>query len=76
MLEANGIVIGAIIADADVTDTCNAYIYKQNPERFDDEKKFSISVPAKRWMYGCSWKNQRKTLQHNDILPNLINIIN
>ncbi|MBI5856904.1 MAG: PASTA domain-containing protein [Sphingobacteriales bacterium] len=40
-LEASGIVIGAIIADADVKDTCSAWIYKQNPERFDDEKKIN-----------------------------------
>jgi beta-lactam-binding protein with PASTA domain len=40
-LEASGIVIGAIIPDADVKDTCSAWIYKQNPERFDDEKKLN-----------------------------------
>ncbi|HWR32001.1 MAG TPA: PASTA domain-containing protein [Chitinophagaceae bacterium] len=40
-LEASGIVIGAIMADADVKDTCNAWIYKQNPERFGDEKKLN-----------------------------------
>ncbi len=39
ILEANGIVIGAIVTDANVTDTCGAWIYKQNPERFDDEKR-------------------------------------
>jgi len=39
-LEENGIIIGAIVTDANVEDTCNAYIYKQNPERFDDEKRF------------------------------------
>ncbi len=39
VLEENGIVIGAIVTDANVTDTCNAWIYKQNPERFDDEKR-------------------------------------
>jgi len=37
ILEDNGIVIGAIVTDANVTDTCAAWIYKQNPERFDDE---------------------------------------
>lgn len=37
-LEGSGIVIGAIVTDADVTDTCSAWIYKQNPERFDEEK--------------------------------------
>jgi len=38
ILEENGIVIGAIVTDANVTDTCSAWIYKQNPERFDEEK--------------------------------------
>jgi hypothetical protein len=39
MLEEYGIVIGAIVADPNVTDTCSAWIYRQNPERYDDEKK-------------------------------------
>ena len=38
LLEKSGIVIGAILADAGVTDTCNAWIYWQNPQRFDEEK--------------------------------------
>lgn len=39
ILEANGIVIGAIVPDANVEDTCSAWIYKQYPERFDEEKR-------------------------------------
>ena len=39
LLEAHGLGFGAIIAPG-IDDTCNAYIYKQSPERFDDEKKF------------------------------------
>lgn len=39
LLEENGLVIGAVVPDADVTDTCNAYIFWQNPERFDEEKR-------------------------------------
>ena len=38
-LQAAGVSFGVIIANG-VQDTCNAYIYKQSPERFDDEKKF------------------------------------
>lgn len=38
ILEENGIVIGAIVTDANITDTCTAWIYKQNPERFDDQR--------------------------------------
>ena len=41
LLEESGIIIGAIVMDADVTDTCSAWIYKQNPERFDEEKKLN-----------------------------------
>ncbi len=33
-----GISFASIIADKDVKDTANAFIYKQNPERFDEEK--------------------------------------
>jgi hypothetical protein len=39
ILETNGIVIGAIVTDANVTDTLGAWIYKQNPDRFDEEKR-------------------------------------
>jgi len=39
MLEGNGIVIGSIVLNSDVTDTLNAWIYWQNPSRFDDEKR-------------------------------------
>lgn len=38
MLEENGIIIGAVVATG-VTDTCNAWIYKQMPERYDEEKR-------------------------------------
>jgi beta-lactam-binding protein with PASTA domain len=41
ILEESGIIIGAIVPNADVTDTCSAWIYKQNPGRFDEEKKLN-----------------------------------
>lgn len=40
-LEANGIGIGSILLNDDVTDTLNAYIYKQKPERFAEDNKFN-----------------------------------
>jgi eukaryotic-like serine/threonine-protein kinase len=40
LLEENGIIMGAIVGDGNITDTCAAYIYKQNPERYDEEKRF------------------------------------
>ena len=36
LLEANGLVMGAVIA-SDITDTMNAYIYKQMPERYNED---------------------------------------
>jgi eukaryotic-like serine/threonine-protein kinase len=39
LLQANGLDFGSKIAIG-VTDTLNAFIYKQSPERFDDEGKF------------------------------------
>ena len=39
MLEANGLAKGAIVVDAGVTDTLSAFVYKQEPERFDEDKK-------------------------------------
>jgi beta-lactam-binding protein with PASTA domain len=39
MLEEAGLGIGAIVLEGDVKDTMSAYVYRQNPERFDDEKR-------------------------------------
>ncbi|MBC7687173.1 MAG: PASTA domain-containing protein [Aquabacterium sp.] len=38
-LELIGVNIAGIIADGVIKDTSAAFIYKQNPERFDDEKR-------------------------------------
>jgi eukaryotic-like serine/threonine-protein kinase len=39
LLQAHGLGFGSIIAPA-IDDTLNAYIYKQSPGRFDDERKY------------------------------------
>jgi beta-lactam-binding protein with PASTA domain len=39
LLETNGLAFGVVIAPA-IEDTMNAYIYRQSPQRYDDEKKF------------------------------------
>jgi beta-lactam-binding protein with PASTA domain len=44
ILEQSGVGIGVIIGD--VTDTLRAFIYKQNPERFDDYKKIQHIRPG------------------------------
>lgn len=40
-LEGSGVLVGAIVLDPDVTDTCSAWIYWQNPERFNEDKKLN-----------------------------------
>lgn len=39
MLEQHGLAFGVVIAEG-VQDTCNAFIYWQSPERYDDDKRF------------------------------------
>ncbi len=41
LLEEYGVVIGSIVKDANVSDTCSAWITKQNPERYDEDKKLN-----------------------------------
>jgi beta-lactam-binding protein with PASTA domain len=38
-LEQTGISLGAVLADNNVKDSANAFVYKQNPETVDDDKK-------------------------------------
>jgi beta-lactam-binding protein with PASTA domain len=40
LIESHGLMMGAIVPNTEVTDTCAAYIYKQSPEKYDDEGKF------------------------------------
>lgn len=39
LLSANQLVLGASVPDPDVTDTANAFVYRQSPARFDEEEK-------------------------------------
>jgi beta-lactam-binding protein with PASTA domain len=39
ILGANGIGIGAVLTSDDVEDTASAYIYDQNPKRYNEERK-------------------------------------
>jgi hypothetical protein len=39
LLESEGITLGAIISDGRITDTTNAFIIKQRPDRFDVDRR-------------------------------------
>ena len=34
-----GLIVGSIVPDADVADTMNSFVYRQNPDRYDYEKQ-------------------------------------
>jgi eukaryotic-like serine/threonine-protein kinase len=36
-----GLIVGSVVPDADVTDTMNSFVYRQNPDRFDYEKQIN-----------------------------------
>jgi beta-lactam-binding protein with PASTA domain len=38
-LDSTGVIAGAVIIDKDVTDTSGAYVYRQNPPPFNEEKR-------------------------------------
>jgi|SRR5436190_6134225 len=46
LLETNGLVMGAVVPSPGVTDTLAAYIYKQMPERFDEDGKIQHIRPG------------------------------
>ena len=39
ILEANGIILGAIVANPGVTDTASAFVYKQSPPKLTEDKQ-------------------------------------
>lgn len=40
-LEANGLNLGAAVFDPDVRDSLNAYVYRQSPQRFTDDRRIN-----------------------------------
>jgi beta-lactam-binding protein with PASTA domain len=40
-LSESGLIVGSVVPNSDVHDTTNAFVYRQNPDRFDDEKKLN-----------------------------------
>lgn len=45
-LEQIGINLGAVIVDNGVTDTANAYVYRQNPQRYTEDKRLLYIRPG------------------------------
>lgn len=70
LLEEYGILIGAIVTDANVSDTLESYIYRQNPERFDDEKRLQhIRSGQTMDVWLQTTKPSKDSLDKRDELP-------
>lgn len=41
LLESNGIILGVVLPDNDLTDTLAGFVYWQNPERINEERKIN-----------------------------------
>jgi beta-lactam-binding protein with PASTA domain len=41
LLESNGIILGVVLPDADLKDTLSGFVYWQNPERINEERKIN-----------------------------------
>jgi len=41
LLESNGIILGVVLPDADLKDTLAGFVYWQNPERINEERKIN-----------------------------------
>jgi len=41
LLESNGIILGVVLPDTDLTDTLAGFVYWQNPERINEERKIN-----------------------------------
>lgn len=70
MLEERGIIMGAIVADANVEDTMDAWIYRQNPPRFNDEKVMNFMHSGQTmdvWLQPD--KPSEDSLQKNGLIP-------
>jgi eukaryotic-like serine/threonine-protein kinase len=40
-LESSGLVLGSVVPDNDVADTIHAYVYRQSPDRMNEEKRLN-----------------------------------
>ena len=45
-LESSGLAFGAVVTNGAIQDTCNAFIYRQSPEKFGDDNKFRYIRPG------------------------------
>jgi eukaryotic-like serine/threonine-protein kinase len=65
LIESHGLMIGSIVASG-IPDTCNAYISRQNPERFNEDKKFQHIRTGQTMDV---WLQEEKPVSDSTVIP-------
>jgi len=64
ILQENGILLGAVVTDPNVTDSASAFIWKQSPPKYDDQKEPVYILPGQLldlWI-SAEMKNPEETI--------------
>jgi eukaryotic-like serine/threonine-protein kinase len=69
-LSESGLIIGSVIPDNDVTDTGTAYVYRQNPDRFDYEKKINHIRQGQIIDIWLSAQKKERVIDSSTVVPN------
>ncbi|HVM87079.1 MAG TPA: PASTA domain-containing protein [Puia sp.] len=70
LLATNQLILGASVVDPDVTDTANAYVYRQNPARFDiEDKKVNMIRQGQTVDFWLSVKQPEKQIDSIPVPP-------
>ncbi len=70
MLQSTGLSAGAVIADPDVNDQVNAYVYRQSPERFTYDNRVNRIRPGQTIDLWLSKEKPVRQLDSTIIQPN------
>ena len=67
LLETNGLIVAPVIAMGEINDTLNSYIWKQEPERFDEFQKIQRIRPGQ--MVAVWIRNEPPVIDSTNHLP-------
>ena len=65
-VESSGLILGSVVPDQDVADTIHAYVYRQNPDRFDEEKRLNH---IRQGQIVDIWLSALKPIRRIDSIP-------
>jgi len=66
-LDADGLILGAVVVDPSVKDSLNAFVYRQIPDQFDEEKRLNR---IRQGQIVDIWLSSEKPVRKTDSLTN------